>query len=298
MLPPLLLLLAHLSPSSPSPLSPPLHLSDVFISVKTSGSLHSSRLPVLLATWLPQAGPSTHLFTDAPLSPPLGAAVAATGARVEVTGCPADHGRSALCCKMQAELLAFLASPGEEAWWCHLDDDNYLHLEALLPALAAFPTARGERHYLGKASIARPLELLDRRQAPPAPVRFRFGTGGAGVCLSRAVVEGLEEEGGLVSGFQEVGDTIRLPDDVTLGYLVETVAAVPLTTLPGLHSHLEPLARLEGEALAELLTASYSVHEESGERNTLQLGQDPTADPTAFLALHRNLHPETVLSLP
>jgi fringe protein len=282
-----------------SPVPPPLAPRDVFLSVKTSGSLHAARLPALLATWLDtQAGPSTHLFTDAAPAPGLAAALAATGAEVVETGCPADHGRSALCCKMQAELSAFLRSPAGEEWFCHLDDDNYLHLEGLLATLARHPTARGQLHYLGKSSIARPLDLLDRRRSPPTPVRFTFGTGGAGVCLSRAAVTKLEAEHGLVSGFQAAGDTIRLPDDVTLGYLMETVLGVALTPVAALHSHLEPLHRLGPLGLSELVTASYGSSEDSVERNVVGLGQDPTTDPTGFLRLHSLLHPETALQMP
>ena len=46
----------------PSPVLP----SDVYISVKTSGLFHNSRLPVLLSTWLPEAGHSA-----APYAPPI-----------------------------------------------------------------------------------------------------------------------------------------------------------------------------------------------------------------------------------
>ena len=281
-----------------SPVPSPVLLSDVFISVKTSGSFHNSRLSVLLSTWLPLAGPSVHLFTDAPPSPSLAKALKATGAEMVETGCPSDHSRSALCCKMQAELAAFLNSPEREDWFCHLDDDNYLHVDNLLHTLARFPVSRGEQHYLGKSSIARPLDLLDRRQSPPSPVRFTFGTGGAGVCISRAALQRLEAEQQLVSGFQEVGDTIRLPDDVTLGYLMETVLDVKLTPIPSFHSHLEPLRTLKSKEVANLVTASYSVYEDTGERNSLELGQDPAIDPTAFIKLHKILHKDAYLQTP
>merc|ERR1719350_1888231 len=80
MLPPLLLLLPLL-PLAPLPSPAPL------------GRVHLCEdlwFPPLLAP----AGPPGHLAAPGrPLPPPLGAAVAATGARVEVTGCPADHGR-------------------------------------------------------------------------------------------------------------------------------------------------------------------------------------------------------------
>ena len=282
-----LLLLFGSITSLPTP-PPSLPLSSLFLSVKTSSSLHSSRLPSLLSTWLPQAGSSAHLFTDAPPSPSLASSLASLGTSLTVTSCPPDHGRSALCCKMQAELEAFLASPQQEDWFCHLDDDNYVHLEGLLALLAHYPSSK--EHYLGKSSIARPLELLDRRQEPPAPVSFLFGTGGAGVCISRPALARLELEHGLVSGFQQAGDTIRLPDDVTLGYLMEVVLGLGLSQVQGLHSHLEPLHRVR--AGQGLVTASYS------QDNALHIGQDTGADPTGFLKLHQLLHQEEGINTP
>merc|ERR1712080_546804 len=100
-----------------SPVPSPVLLADVF-SVKTTGLFHNTRLPVLLATWLPEAGRSVHLFTDAPPSSSLANSLKATGAEMVETGCPSDHSRSALCCKMQAELAAFLNSPAREDWFC------------------------------------------------------------------------------------------------------------------------------------------------------------------------------------
>ena len=41
--------------------------------------------------------------------------------------------------------------------------------------------------------------------------------------------------------FERAGDAIRLPDDVTLGFLAEHRLGVTLTRVPGFHSHLEPL---------------------------------------------------------
>lgn len=288
----LTLSLSILPSTDSSPVSPPVTLSDVFISVKTSSLLHSTRLPFLLSTWLTKTGSSTHLFTDGPRYKELASSLALLGVDLVQTDCPADHGRSALCCKMEAELITFLHSSTKEEWFCHLDDDNYLHLPGLLSLLSRHPTVRGQDWYLGRASISHPLEVVDRRQTPHTKVTFMFATGGAGFCLSRGLVERLETQHGMVSGFRHVGDIIRLPDDVTLGYMMETVLGVVLTTGLGLHSHLEPLRRLVVDQ--ELITASYSTYENTSERNTLELGQDQTNDPTGFLALHHHLNPSSL----
>lgn len=41
--------------------------------------------------------------------------------------------------------------------------------------------------------------------------------------------------------FEEIGESIRLPDDVTVGFIVEHKLGVPLTPIKLFHSHLEPL---------------------------------------------------------
>lgn len=45
----------------------------------------------------------------------------------------------------------------------------------------------------------------------------------------------------LVGGgkFENVGDKIRFPDDVTMGFVIEHLIKVPLTKINEFHSHLE-----------------------------------------------------------
>ena len=45
-------------------------------------------------------------------------------------------------------------------WFCHFDDDNYVNVPALVNKLSEFDYR--EDNYLGKPSIAQPLEILDR----------------------------------------------------------------------------------------------------------------------------------------
>lgn len=46
-----------------------------------------------------------------------------------------------------------------------------------------------------------------------------------------------------------VGDRIRLPDDVTIGYIIEHMLNKKLTVIEEFHSHLEPMAMLEKNSL-------------------------------------------------
>lgn len=85
---------------------PKVSLNDIFITVKTSYKFHQSRLAVILKTWYQLARDQIWFFTDAPDD----TLDVVTANHLVVTECPADHSRQALCCKMQAEFDAFLAS--------------------------------------------------------------------------------------------------------------------------------------------------------------------------------------------
>ena len=41
--------------------------------------------------------------------------------------------------------------------------------------------------------------------------------------------------------FISLGEKIRLPDDVTIGYIIEYILGKNLTVVPQFHSHLEPM---------------------------------------------------------
>jgi len=187
---------------------------------------------------------------------------------------------------MEAELTTFLTS--DRSWFCHMDDDSYLNVPALLKMLTSYYPK--EEWYLGKASISAPLEMLDRTVLPKKKkVHFLFGTGGAGFCLSRPPVERMGE---MVDNFATTGDIIRLPDDVTVGYIADVVMGVPLILVDTLHSHLEPLRRVDRNSLEKQITLSYSTYD-NGETNLVELeGIDLEKDPTTFYSIHCELFPE------
>ena len=95
--------------------------------------------------------------------------------------------------------------------------------------------------------------------------------------------------------FINTAEKMRLPDDVTMGYIVEMLAEVPLTKLDEFHSHLEPL-RLVKE-LENQISFSYSSYgDEDGkeERNIVEVqGFQEKMDPTRFLSIHCKLFPST-----
>jgi len=253
-------------------------LDDIFISVKTTGRYHETRLRPVLDTWASLAPASTWVFSDIGDTSVERRLVRGHYVR---TRCPSDHSRQSLCCKMEAEITTFLEDTDRQ-WFCHVDDDNYLNVPALTKTLSAYNP--DEDWYLGKVSISKPLQIYDKAQQKE--VEFFFGTGGAGFCLSRPVVERI---GALSESLSQIGDRIGLPDDVTVGYLATVLLSVPLTPLPTLHSHLEPLRRLgtkEGGDLRDQVTLSYGVYED-GVRNHVSVpGLQLDSDPTTMYSIH------------
>ena len=52
-------------------------------------------------------------------------------------------------------------------WWCHFDDDNYVHISRLVELLRQYSAL--DPIYLGKPSTAKPLEIFaDPAIVPPA----------------------------------------------------------------------------------------------------------------------------------
>lgn len=51
--------------------------------------------------------------------------------------------------------------------------------------------------------------------------------------------------------FINIGEKIRLPDDVTVGYIVEYLLQKKLTVIEQFHSHLEPMKFLKLDSLSD-----------------------------------------------
>ncbi|XP_034819426.1 beta-1,3-N-acetylglucosaminyltransferase lunatic fringe isoform X1 [Pan paniscus] len=236
----------------PRPLAEPLAPRDVFIAVKTTKKFHRARLDLLLETWISRHKEMTFIFTDGEDE-----ALARHTGNVVITNCSAAHSRQALSCKMAVEYDRFIESGRK--WFCHVDDDNYVNLRALLRLLASYPHTRDV--YIGKPSLDRPIQAMERvSENKVRPVHFWFATGGAGFCISRGLALKMSP---WASGghFMNTAERIRLPDDCTIGYIVEALLGVPLIRSSLFHSHLENLQQVPTSELHEQVTLSYGMFE-------------------------------------
>ena len=78
----------------------------------------------------------------------------------------------------------------------------------------------------------------------------------------------------------EAGNQFWFPDDVTLGYIIESQLNINLTVIPQFHSHLESMASLSQEQLQNDISFSYLL--EDNKTNVVPLhGPFPSSiDPT------------------
>ncbi|XP_061471945.1 beta-1,3-N-acetylglucosaminyltransferase radical fringe isoform X2 [Rhineura floridana] len=263
-----------------------LELKDIFIAVKTTRKYHKTRLNLLFQTWISQAEGQTFIFTDwEDRELRLRA-----GDHVINTNCSAVHTRQALCCKMSVEYDKFLESGRK--WFCHVDDDNYVNLQNLLHLLSAF--SHSQDVYVGRPSLDHPIEAADHiRNDGSTTAKFWFATGGAGFCISRGLALKMSPWASLGS-FISTAERIRLPDDCTIGYIIEGLLEVKLLHSPLFHSHLENLQRLHGEAVLKQVTLSYGGPE--NKRNVVSVDEVFTVqqDPTRFRSVHCLLYPDTL----
>ncbi|XP_058057527.1 fringe glycosyltransferase [Anopheles bellator] len=268
-----------------TPKPPTTELDDLLISVKTTKGYHDTRLEMIIKTWYQLAKEQTWFFTDTDDAHYQ----KLTNNHMVNTNCSQGHFRKALCCKMGKEFEFFLDSA--KKWWCHFDDDNYVNVPRLVRLLDDYSPSQD--WYLGKPSISSPLEIfLDSTKSSTEvnkKVTFWFATGGAGFCISRALA--LKMMPIAASGkFVAIGDKIRFPDDVTMGFLIEHILKVPLTMIDAFHSHLEPMEFIRPETFHDQVSFSYARMR--NEWNVVKVdGFDLKTDPKRIYSLHCHLYP-------
>uniref|UniRef100_A0A3Q2UE55 Beta-1,3-N-acetylglucosaminyltransferase n=1 Tax=Fundulus heteroclitus TaxID=8078 RepID=A0A3Q2UE55_FUNHE len=261
-----------------------LRLDDIYIAVKTTGRFHKTRLALLLDTWISRTKAHTFIFTDKEDE-----AIRSRGYNMVVTECQSDHSQQALSCKMSAEYDGFMASG--KRWFCHVDDDNYVNPGGLFSLLSTFPQ-EGDI-YVGKPSLDKPItahELLDGNKT--TKVQFWFATGGAGFCLSRRLAEKMSPWAS-GSNFERTSAKIRLPDDCTVGFIVEKMLGISMVHCSLFHSHLENLLLISQRSLPQQVTLSYGMFENKMNSIEVKGSFSEEEDPSRFKTIHCILYPST-----
>ncbi|XP_072916853.1 beta-1,3-N-acetylglucosaminyltransferase lunatic fringe isoform X2 [Hemitrygon akajei] len=269
---------------TPTPFRDDITIGDLFIAVKTTKKFHRSRLELLLDTWISRNRDQTYIFTDGDDEE-----LKKKSGHMINTNCSAAHSRQALSCKMAVEYDKFIESGRK--WFCHVDDDNYVNTRTLVKLLAQYPHTQDI--YIGKPSLDRPIEATERiSNNKVRPVHFWFATGGAGFCISRGLALKMSP---WASGghFMSTAEKIRLPDDCTIGYIVEAVLGVKLIRSNLFHSHLENLQQVMRSDIPNQVTLSYGTFENKRNAINLKGGFSVEEDPSRFRSIHCLLYPDT-----
>ncbi|GCC35469.1 beta-1,3-N-acetylglucosaminyltransferase lunatic fringe-like [Chiloscyllium punctatum] len=272
-------------PATPQPFRDDISAGDLFIAVKTTKKFHRARLELLLETWISRSREQTYIFTDGEDEELKSKAAG----HVVNTNCSAAHSRQALSCKMAVEYDKFIESG--KKWFCHVDDDNYVNTRALVKLLAQYPHTQDI--YIGKPSLDRPIEATERiSDNKVRPVHFWFATGGAGFCISRGLALKMSP---WASGghFINTAEKIRLPDDCTIGYIIEAILGVKLIRSNLFHSHLENLQQVMRGDISNQVTLSYGTFENKRNAINLKGGFSIEQDPSRFRSIHCLLYPDT-----
>lgn len=245
-------------------------VDDIFIGVKTT-KRNNRRLQIIFNTWFQLAKNQTWFFTDGNDSEQQ----QKTNNHMINTNCPSDHTNQALSCKIAFALNTYFNTT--KLWFCNFDDDNYVNIPKLVELLENFNPE--EDWYLGRKS--KPAIKICK------PKIIWFGTGGAGICISRGLAEKMIPVAGgdrYKASLAKTGS----PDDVLVGYLIGCLLGVPLTLITRFHSHLENLRNLERDIIPEQVSFGYK------QSNVIDIeGFNETYDPTRFLSLHCFLFPNT-----
>jgi len=236
--------------------------------------------------------------------------------------CPPGHDLKSLCCKTSKE-ITYYHRHSTAHWMCHLDDDTYLNYPALVEYLEQYNAT--EEYFIGYGSInwtvftnkdfkPKPIKLGKKRlslslnvrttvrtlgeEEKAGLVRVSYGTGGAGWCLSRPLVErGI----GFFTNFVAECMDLDTPDDITLGYITQEKLGVRMKLERRLHSHLDVQKFQSKDEAMEQLTFGASNHKKMDLRHLVlpswpgsylvnkTTGFPPEDDPLGFRALHNSL---------
>ncbi|XP_031351964.1 fringe glycosyltransferase-like [Photinus pyralis] len=199
------------------------------------------------------------------------------------TKCGRSHSIRDLCCKMGVEINTFL-TVSKSRWFCHFDDDNYVNIPKLVDVLNGYDP-NGD-WYLGKPSIKYKYPVYNKKTK--TKTKLWFGTGGAGICISRPLVTKMKPFT-IGDQFMRTCYAVINGDDVTVAYIAH-LQNISLTVIDKFHSHFEKFKSFPRETIEDEIVLSYKGP------NILDIeGFDLITDPTRLMSLHCILFPNADL---
>lgn len=197
--------------------------------IRTSAKFYQNRLIFLLQTWISFVQRHAYIITDE--SPPN---ISPNHVILTKNTCgKEEHAVKALCCKTAHDFVLFHRHQSKYDWFCHFDDDQYVHTKNLETYLGNLNPHIP--YYIGRNSWLKPTV----RKKKPFPYPFWFATLGAGVCFSKELLHRLHPHTHNITRFIQGCVQQHYPDDIYLGFLIAAYLKVNLTKNHRFHSHLE-----------------------------------------------------------
>ena len=251
--------------------------------IRTGSQFYETRLVHLLHTWVALVANDVFFVTDAPLPN-----IPDNRSILTRVACGHDaHSLATLCCKTAHDFLLFRRVQSAYDWFCHFDDDQYVHVDNLLKYLSTLDSNRS--YYIGRNSWPETL----KRSKEPFPYPFWFATLGAGVCLSKDLVQRLEPYTQQVHAFVDGCIRENYHDDIYLGFLISAYINVTLTRNRHFHSHLEDDLFGNRQLFLQTFTQQITFGFRLPDRYPDFLPRlfEPDADPFRMRTLHCLLYP-------
>jgi len=231
----------------------------VFIGIKTSiKGVHGDRVPQIQSTWLQDvvARPQVDLkfFADSnqnATDPSYKSWI------IQTPSCTKYATQHALCCKDELMYKYYYenyessisSSSPFSPWFCAFDDDNYVLVDNLLNLLRSYRPDNGTKIYVGRATAPNGFFI------PHLNTRVQFLNTGAGYCVSKELMEFGRAK---FSNFFGLCKSIRMPNDMAIGYLVNHQLGIRQISDKHFNSHFENTGRLAPDEIPKQISFAYN----------------------------------------
>jgi hypothetical protein len=249
--------------------------------VRTNSNFYHKRLIYLLQTWMSLIHGHAFFVTDT-LIPNISRNHQILTHKL----CGVDkRSMTLLCCKTAHDFRLFYRYFLHYDWFCHFDDDQYVHTTNLNKYLSTLDY--NQAYYIGRNSWSNSLQ----RSKNPHPRPFWFATLGAGVCLSKHTVDLLRPYTTDPIIFANGCRQENYHDDIYLGFLLGNYFNVSLTKNDRFHSHLEKTFYNNTKQFLQTLTKQITFGFRLPDRYPSFLPQLYASDPYRMRSLHCLLNP-------
>ena len=249
--------------------------------IRTSSKFYQNRLIYLLQTWITFVQKHAYFVTDE-----LVTNISENHLLLTKNTCGhEEHTMKMLCCKTAHDFVLFHRYQNKYNWFCHFDDDQYVHTKNLETYLATLDPYIP--YYIGRNSWSKPVQ----RTKSPSPYPFWFATLGAGVCFSRELVNRLQPYTQNISQFSTGCVQENYHDDIYLGFLISAYLNVTLTKNYRFHSHLEKDFYEEKQTFFDTFTKQITFGFRIPRRYPAFLPNLYSNDPYRLRTLHCLLYP-------